>query len=233
MTAVKSWHRLPREAVDGPSLETFKVRLDGLWAIWSSWRCPCSLKGVWTRWPLKVSCFQAKLFYDSMICRQVAPRGLQLISLSVGWHLVLLAREVAGGYKAFNGTQILWQRGLCSDISLFSRGVKKPVLHAIQYTQFLSAVLFPIKYSLLWVTRFSLSCELTGTVFAWSITDTMRLEAERHEVCENFNSYSHCAALCCDSWRGNHICCDVRVLRVQFGPSRAWALMDICRIPRF
>jgi len=26
---VRSWNRLPREAVDAPSLETFKVRLDG------------------------------------------------------------------------------------------------------------------------------------------------------------------------------------------------------------
>jgi len=26
---VKHWHRLPREAVEAPSLETFKARLDG------------------------------------------------------------------------------------------------------------------------------------------------------------------------------------------------------------
>ena len=27
---MKQWHRLPREVVDAPSLETFKVRLDGV-----------------------------------------------------------------------------------------------------------------------------------------------------------------------------------------------------------
>ena len=29
MRLVKHWNRLSREAVDAPSLETFKVRLDG------------------------------------------------------------------------------------------------------------------------------------------------------------------------------------------------------------
>ena len=29
MRVVKPWHRLPREMVDAPSLETFKSRLDG------------------------------------------------------------------------------------------------------------------------------------------------------------------------------------------------------------
>ncbi|KFW79433.1 hypothetical protein N336_00283, partial [Phalacrocorax carbo] len=28
MRVVKHWHRLPREAVDAPSLKAFKVRLD-------------------------------------------------------------------------------------------------------------------------------------------------------------------------------------------------------------
>ena len=29
MRVVRCWHRLPREAVDAPSLEVFKARLDG------------------------------------------------------------------------------------------------------------------------------------------------------------------------------------------------------------
>ncbi|KFR01599.1 hypothetical protein N306_14092, partial [Opisthocomus hoazin] len=29
MRVVRPWHRLPREAVDAPSLEVFKARLDG------------------------------------------------------------------------------------------------------------------------------------------------------------------------------------------------------------
>jgi len=29
-------------------------QVDGVWVTHSSWRCPCSLQGSWTRWPLKV-----------------------------------------------------------------------------------------------------------------------------------------------------------------------------------
>lgn len=29
MMVIKHWHRLPKQVVDVPSLETFKVRLDG------------------------------------------------------------------------------------------------------------------------------------------------------------------------------------------------------------
>ncbi|KFV49229.1 hypothetical protein N341_04126, partial [Tyto alba] len=33
MRVVKYWHRLPREMVDAPSLETFKVQIDGALSI--------------------------------------------------------------------------------------------------------------------------------------------------------------------------------------------------------
>lgn len=37
----------------------------GLWATWYGWRCPCSVQGVWTRWPLKVP---SEPICDSMSC---------------------------------------------------------------------------------------------------------------------------------------------------------------------
>jgi len=46
---VKHWHRLPREVVDAPSLETFKARLDGALNSLIQLRCPCSLQEGWTR----------------------------------------------------------------------------------------------------------------------------------------------------------------------------------------
>jgi len=44
MRVVKPWPRLPREVVDAPSLEIFKVRLSGALSDLSG-RCPCSLQG--------------------------------------------------------------------------------------------------------------------------------------------------------------------------------------------
>ena len=51
---VRHWHRLPREVVGAPSLQTPKVRLDGALSTWWSCGFPCSLQGSWTRWPLRV-----------------------------------------------------------------------------------------------------------------------------------------------------------------------------------
>ena len=41
MRMVRQWHKLPREAVDAPSLDTFKARLDG--ALGSLISCVASL----------------------------------------------------------------------------------------------------------------------------------------------------------------------------------------------
>ena len=51
---VRHWHRLPRDVVSAPSLETFKAGLDqALGSLMELW-CPCALQGSWARWPLKV-----------------------------------------------------------------------------------------------------------------------------------------------------------------------------------
>lgn len=42
------------EMVDAPSLEISKIRLDGVWATWSGWRCSYSPQSVWTGLSLKV-----------------------------------------------------------------------------------------------------------------------------------------------------------------------------------
>ena len=51
---VRQWNKLTRDVVGDLSLETFKARLDQALGnlIWL-W-CPCSLQGIWTRWPLQV-----------------------------------------------------------------------------------------------------------------------------------------------------------------------------------
>ena len=54
MRVVKRWNMLPRGVLVAPSLETFKVRLDGTQSNLSSWRCHCSLHRSWARRPLKV-----------------------------------------------------------------------------------------------------------------------------------------------------------------------------------
>jgi len=44
----RHWHRLPRDVVDAPSLETLKVRLDQALGNLIELACPCLLQGSWT-----------------------------------------------------------------------------------------------------------------------------------------------------------------------------------------
>jgi len=51
---VKHWTRLPREVVDAPSLQTFKVRLDGALSNPINLKMALLIAVGLTRWPLKV-----------------------------------------------------------------------------------------------------------------------------------------------------------------------------------
>ena len=51
---MRHWDRLPIKVVDSPILGDIRGCWTGLWAAWSSCRCPCSLQESWTRWPLRV-----------------------------------------------------------------------------------------------------------------------------------------------------------------------------------
>ena len=84
---MRHWHRLPREVVDAPSLETSKVRQEGLWATWCSCRCPCSLQEGCTRWPLRVppkSNGSVTLWFQSQICEIVKKYPLRAILQNKG-----------------------------------------------------------------------------------------------------------------------------------------------------
>ena len=45
MRVVKHWHGLPREAVDAPSLEGFKARLDGALSSLVWWKMSLLMSG--------------------------------------------------------------------------------------------------------------------------------------------------------------------------------------------
>jgi len=66
---VRPWHGLPRKAVNAPSLEVFKVRLDGALAAWSSTKSRRVVAlPVTGELELDDPClFQPKQFYDSVI----------------------------------------------------------------------------------------------------------------------------------------------------------------------
>jgi len=42
---VRHWHRLPREAVDAPSVKVFKAWLDGAFTNLVSWKMPLPMAG--------------------------------------------------------------------------------------------------------------------------------------------------------------------------------------------
>ena len=66
MRVVRHWHRLPREAVDAPSLEALKARLESsLVNSLGYGRCPCLQQGV--RLGELQGPFQPKPFYPSVI----------------------------------------------------------------------------------------------------------------------------------------------------------------------
>jgi len=51
---VKHWHRLPREAVDAPSLEVFKARLDGALSSLVWWKMSLPMAGRLKLYEFKV-----------------------------------------------------------------------------------------------------------------------------------------------------------------------------------
>ena len=70
---VTHWNRLPKEAVDAPSLEAFKARLDVALGSLVWWLVTLHIAGG-----LKLDdhcgAFQPRSFYDSMILVLIAPR---------------------------------------------------------------------------------------------------------------------------------------------------------------
>ena len=87
--AVMHWHRLPRNVVAAPPLETFKVRLDGALSTCQSRGCLCSLRRSWSRWPFNGP-FQIKQFYDSMILRNILSMTLKHWLIQNLWSLLRL-----------------------------------------------------------------------------------------------------------------------------------------------
>ena len=84
MRVVRHWHRLPTEAVDAPSLEVFKVRLDGALSNLISWKMSLHTAGGWTGSSLKVpfnpnhsvslSLLQAEELEPPLLCPSSAPK---------------------------------------------------------------------------------------------------------------------------------------------------------------
>jgi len=54
LEVVRHWHRLPREAVDAPSLEVFKARLDGALSSLVWWKMSLLMAGGWNQMTFQV-----------------------------------------------------------------------------------------------------------------------------------------------------------------------------------
>ncbi|KAK4812297.1 hypothetical protein QYF61_014083 [Mycteria americana] len=65
MRVVRHWHRLPTEAVDAPSLEAFKVRLDGALSNLIQWKMSLPTAGG-LDWIIFEGPFQPKPLCDSV-----------------------------------------------------------------------------------------------------------------------------------------------------------------------
>jgi len=66
MRVVKPWHRMRREVVTAPSLETFKVRLDGALSSLTELKMSLLTAG-WLDYMTFKGPFQSKLFYAPVI----------------------------------------------------------------------------------------------------------------------------------------------------------------------
>jgi len=76
---VRYWHRLPREVVDAPSVETFKARLDGALSNLVKSKTYLLTAGGVDYVSFKVL-FQLKPFYDSMTLHTTSPKFCLLIA---------------------------------------------------------------------------------------------------------------------------------------------------------
>jgi len=63
---VRHWYRLSEKVWVSPPWQCSRPGWMGLWATWSTGRCPCPWQGGWNKMIFKNS-FQPKPFYDSMI----------------------------------------------------------------------------------------------------------------------------------------------------------------------